>query len=319
MSDLRILKNDQTGIEDRSMYKSMLENLKEQKLYVPNNLLTTELLEKVTYLHLENVLELKGIEYCVNLKTLVLANTEIEDITAVASLKQLECLSLACNNISDIEAIRGLTGLKRLYLGHNMIVNIEPITELTELERVSFRDNEIVDITPLAKLDKITHLSLEQNEIKDISVLSQLVNLSSLDVTDNDITDVCALESVFNMEYLYLGYNDIQDISPLVGMMNLKTLEVVGNELTLDDVDQYLFQEFAYDEVWLEENGFVVEEEENPIIEKCKSIKAKFEENPIISREIDTQALPNKKQAIIAGAGALVAASAIALLFKKRR
>ncbi len=319
MSEMRILKNDETGIEDRSMYKSMLENLKEQKIYVPNNLLTTELLEKITYLHLEGVLELKVIGYCVNLKTLVLENTDIEDITPIASLKNLECLSLACNNISDIEAIRGLANLKRLYMGHNMIVDIEPISELTHLERVSFRDNEIVDITPLAKLDKITHLSLEQNEIQDISVLSQLVNLSSLDVSDNDISDVCALESVYNMEYLYLGYNDIGDISPLVGMMNLKTLEVVGNELTLDDVDQYLFQEFAYDEQWLEANGFTIEEEENPIIEKCKNIKAKLDDNPIISREIDTEVLPNKKQAIIAGAGALVAMSAIALLFKKRR
>lgn len=322
MYEKNILRNDETGIQDRNMYQAMLENLKEQKIYVVDNLLTTELLKKITYLHLANILELKGVDYCENLKTLVVANTDIEDISPVSRLKNLECLSLGCNNISDISPIKELTKLKRLYLGHNMIVDIEPISELVNLERVSFRGNEIVDLTPFEKLDKITNLSLEQNEIKDISVLSKLVNLSSLDVSENDITDVCALESIYNMQYLYLSFNDITDISPLVGMMNLETLEILGNAITLDDVDQYLFQDFAYDQEWLEANGLEEEEdekEENPIIEKCRDLKAKFDERPIMTRELDVEALPNKKQAIIAGASVVVALSAIAVLFKKKK
>lgn len=328
MTETIILRNDSTGIADRSMYQQMLQNLKEQGIMVADNILTTELLKKIKYLHLSNVLELKGIEYCINMTTLVVANTEIEDITPVSSLTKLECLSLACNDIKEIDSIKSLINLKRLYLGHNMITDISAISGLVNLEKVSFRGNEIIDITPFAKLVNVKELSLEENEIIDISVLSQLVNLTSLNISDNDIEDICALENVYNMEYLYISYNDIEDISPLVGMMNLKKLDLAGNRISVEQVDEFLFQDFVLEEKWLSENGFITNEteneedseiEDNLLIEKCKDLKAKFVERPLISREFDTEVLPNKKQAIIASAGALVAVTAISLLFKKKK
>lgn len=327
MREERIIRNDSTGIEDRTMYKIMLETVKSTGTKVKEDLLTDVMLEQIKYLHLAEILELRGIEYCKNLKTLIVANTEISDISPVACLQNLECLSLALNEIENIDPVRELTGLKRLYLGHNKIVNIEPIKDLVNLEYVSLRGNEIIDITPLAKLNKIIKLSLEQNEIKDISVLSQLTNLTSLDVSENDITDICALESVYNMEYLYLSFNDIDDVTPLIGMMNLKKLEIEGNNVTAADIDNNLFQEFVEDEEWLVKNGFMHEEEiedseeieEFDILEKCKEIKSRIKDSAIISREIDTEVLPSKKSALMIGAGATVLTTALIYLARKKK
>lgn len=317
-----IIRNDATGIPDRNTYSSIIEQLKSQRVHVENNLLSREDLDKVEYLHIDSPIDLVGIENCRNLKTLVVANTEISDISPVNKLDKLTCLSLACNEIEDISPLATMTRLERLYLGHNKIVDISTLRELRNLERLSLRGNEIVDITVLGELKRLTDLSLEQNEINDITALGELVNLESLNISENDISDLSPLESVHHMTYLYMGYNDINDLSPLVGMMNLEKLELEGNYLTLEDVDQNLFQEFAMDPEWLEANGLEEEVFESSIMDTLQGIKEKISDRPVVSREWNEDTLDmvqDKKNVSVVIAGVIAVVGVLLLIFRRKK
>lgn len=315
-----IIRNDASGIPDRNTYSSIMEQLKSQRIIVENGLLTQEILDKVEYLHVENGMDLSGIGYCRNLKTLVVANTLISDISPVNQLDQLTCLSLACNKVEDLRPIAGMTRLQWLYLGRNKIVDITPLKELVNLERLALRGNEIVDITPLEGLKKITELSLEDNKISDISVLEYLVNLETLNISGNEINDVSSLESIHHMTYLYMGYNNIADLSPLVGMMNLIKLELEGNYITIDDVDKNLFQEFAMDSEWLEANGLEEESFETSIMNTLQGIKDKVGDRPVVKRQWNEDTLElvqDKKNLSVAIAGVVAVVGLLLLIFRR--
>lgn len=326
-----IIRNDITGIPDRNTYSCILEQLNTQGIKVVDKLLTQELLDQVEYLHMLEPLDLVGIEKCRNLKTLVVANTEISDISPVNGLEKLTCLSLACNAIVDITPIAEMVGLERLYLGNNHIEDISPLNNLLNLERLSLRGNKIANITALEGMVAITDLSLERNQISDISVLMDLVNLRSLNISDNQITDILALSHVHSMKYLYMGCNTIEDLSPLMGMMDLEKLELDGNKLTMEDVDQHLFQEFSMDAEWLQSNGIeeknfepiIVELPESPEQAEVKdAVEVEEKARPIIRREWNEDTLDliqDKKKLSAAIVGGVAVAGVVLLMLKKKK
>lgn len=316
-----IIRNDATGIPDRNIYSAIIEQLKTQKINVKDNLLTERALASVEYLHIESAMDLVGIEHCCNLKTLVVANTAISDITPVNKLNKLTCLSFACNELEDLSPIANMTKLQRLYLGRNKIVDISALRDLKNLEILALRGNEIEDITPLEELKELKELSLEQNEIKDISTLAELVNLESLNISENEISDLSPLESVHHMTYLYMAHNNIKDLSPLVGMMKLKKLDLEGNYITLEDVDQNLFQEFAMDTKWLEANGLEEESFEPSVMDTLQGIKEKTGDRPVVRRHWNEETLDmvqDKRNLSVAIAGAVAVVGVLLLAFKRK-
>ena len=95
------------------------------------------------------ILDLTGLEYCVNLSSLVLVNNNISDISALAGLTNLESLHLLGNNISDISPLAGLTNLWDLWLADNYINDISVLSGLTKLQVLVLDRNNISDISPL--------------------------------------------------------------------------------------------------------------------------------------------------------------------------
>lgn len=334
-----IVKNDFTGIPDRKVYSAIIDQLRTQGIQVFQNILTIEDLELVEYLHLDKALELVGIDKCVNLKTLIMVNTELTDLTPISKLEKLTCLSLACNKISDLTPLSKVVSLEKLYLGRNEIKDISPLESLVNLESLALRGNEIKEIKFLKKLTNLKELSIEQNQIEDIDVLNDLVNITSLNISENNITDINALENIHHMKYLYMGYNNITDISPLVGMMELEKLELVGNEISIEDVDTYLFHEFVEDKKWLVSNGFAeaevledeiceeaadIEEvkEESKILDTLHVVKEKIQARPIVSREWNTDtidAVKDHKKTIIAIAELVSIVGVLVLLLRKKK
>ena len=177
------------------------------------------------------IIELTGIENCVNLTT----------------------LTLKMNQISDISALLSLTNLYNLYLGGNQISDISPLLSLTNLYGLFLGENQISDISPLASLTGLTFLVLHHNQISDISALSSLTNLRVLRLEGNQINDISALSSLTNLNKLYLWENQISDIQPLVansGLSEGDTVTLRGNPLSPTSVNVYIPQ--------LEERGVIV-------------------------------------------------------------
>ncbi|NTW06126.1 MAG: hypothetical protein HGA27_08430 [Peptococcaceae bacterium] len=126
------------------------EEIREQ-LEIPEAEITVEDMANLSYLSMveSDVSDLTGLEYAVNLGTLVISCTPLEDISALAGLANLVELDLSYNNIVDISDLGGLTNLQYLDLSHNAISDISALAGLVNLIELDFSHNQVMDITPL--------------------------------------------------------------------------------------------------------------------------------------------------------------------------
>jgi hypothetical protein len=209
----------------------------------------------------KEVLSLKGIEFCPNLRILNIDQYCGNDISPLQNLTQIEHLRLArqwysdCgenSGITDLSCLSNFHDLKLLDLtGHN-ITDIKPLKNNPYLEEAYLDSNSIVDLSPLSECIKITHLHLYNNEVKsidplincnfteldlaynpvsDISILEKMNNLEYLALGSGEITDISFLSNNTKLEYLDLGSNSISDISCLRNLENLKTLDLGNNQI----------------------------------------------------------------------------------------
>jgi Leucine-rich repeat (LRR) protein len=79
----------------------------------PSKELTEDDLTKIYLLEAKGkgIRDLTGLEKCVNLQLIDLANNEISDLTPLKGLKTLQSLTLAGNKITDLGPIANITAL----------------------------------------------------------------------------------------------------------------------------------------------------------------------------------------------------------------
>lgn len=194
---------------------------------------------KNAYNDVGQIENIEGIQYCINLKELVLYGNNISDISILSELTNLEELSLGGNNISDISSLSGLTNLEKLYLDENNINDISVLSGLTNLKYLSLSSNNISDISSLSGLTNLKSFDLSFNNISDISSLSGLITLNELYLSENNINDISALSELINLDILYLDANNISDIKPLININSstdeLKEIYISKNRLNIED------------------------------------------------------------------------------------
>jgi hypothetical protein len=91
----------------------------------------------------ENIGNLTGLEYCINLQSLWLDFNNINDISPLASLTKLDYLDLSSNQIKDVSPLASLTKLDDLDLSSNQINDISPLVSLTNLTSLYLDDNPL--------------------------------------------------------------------------------------------------------------------------------------------------------------------------------
>jgi hypothetical protein len=136
------------------------------------------------------IVDLTGLEYATNLRTLRLLRNNITSIAVVAGMTQLEELVVNNNHIGNLSPVAGLTNLRHLDVHDNHAVsNVSPLAGLVNLERLVLRGNLISNVAPLAGLTKLRWLYLEDNRISDISPLLNLPPLELLNLEDNPLNE----------------------------------------------------------------------------------------------------------------------------------
>ena len=169
------------------------------------------------------IVDLSGLEYCVNLQELDLRN----------------------NQISALSPLSGLNNLVYLYLRNNQIVDISPLSGLTNLISLGLGENNITDISHLSGLINLNWLYLFSNQITNISSLFSLTNLINLGLGNNNISDISSLSRLANLNNLYLPNNQISDIYPLLrnkGISSGDTVDIRTNPLSCESVFTYIPQ-----------------------------------------------------------------------------
>lgn len=155
-----------------------------------------------------DIVDLSGLEHCVNMASLYLNDNRISDISVLPKLHSPE----------------GGTRLREIDLSNNLLTDISPLAGLVQLEMLNLSGNQLSDITPLHRESgrfALTWLNLSRNQISDLASLKRLTDL----------------------KYLFLGSNQISDISPLLANTGLGIGDVVNlhdNPLSSASQDEYI-------------------------------------------------------------------------------
>lgn len=130
-----------------------------------------------------------------SIKDLTLNCHEIEDISAVGTLDNLEKLTLdACEYIQDINPVANCINLKEFSASYvTVLSDISALSGLTNLEKLTIQNSRT---------------------LKDISAISNLTNLKEIWIGGCfEIEDISALANLTNLEELFIGRNDGEDVS----------------------------------------------------------------------------------------------------------
>ena len=178
------------------------------------------------------IIDLTGLEYATNLRSLFLWNNPTPDLSPIAGLTQLHSIGLGGNSVSDLSPLVGLTNLRNLYLPNNSVTDLSPLVGLINLRTLDLQNNSITDITPLRGLFNLRQLYLNGNSVTDLSPLAGLTNLRDLYLGGNSVTDLSPLVGLANLSNLHLNGNSVTDITPLRGLFNLYALDLQDNSIS---------------------------------------------------------------------------------------
>ncbi|MEX0377595.1 S-layer homology domain-containing protein, partial [Bacillus sp. S4] len=193
-----------------------------------------------------------------NVTSLYLAGNQIEDITPLAKMEQLDYLNVANNKIMNVAPLSKLKNVTYLSLAGNQIEDIKPlytlplkdlvltrnkvkdlsgIDQLNQLQELWIGKNEIKDVTPLSKMTQLKVLNLPNNELKDITPLSSLVNLQKLDLEANYISDLTPVSNLKKLVFLSFVANEIRDVRPVVELSKTAYINVQNQKVFLEETE----------------------------------------------------------------------------------
>jgi len=126
--------------------------------------------------------DLLGVDYFFTVKHIALSDTQVSDVTTLASLTNLESLLLDNTQVSDVTPLATLKNLQWLVLSNTPVNNLEPLAGLTNLEGLFLDNTQVSDETPLAGLTNLECLWLDNTQISDEEIAKLKLALPSCDI-----------------------------------------------------------------------------------------------------------------------------------------
>ena len=173
-------------------------------------------LKKLNLEYTPNLWDVSALASLTQLEELGLANTGVSDISALAHLKNLKWLSLSSTDISDVSALASLTQLETLWLNSTDVSDVSALASLTQLETLRLANTGVSDISALAHLTQLEGLDLWGTGVSDVSALAHLTQLEWLNLWGTGVSDIAVLAHLKNLDVLSLGNTAVSDVSPLL-------------------------------------------------------------------------------------------------------
>ena len=122
--NLRSIIGDKIGKDDdETIYRSDVVNI------------------SILYSRRSGIVDLTGLEYLTNLKTLDLSDNSLTKVTALKSLTHLKTLKLKDTDLTALTNIKGLTSLTYLDISKNYITNFSQFKDFKNLTTLYLDDN----------------------------------------------------------------------------------------------------------------------------------------------------------------------------------
>lgn len=162
-------------------------------------------LSKIELMGGDKVARLDGLEYAVGLKEIIIRSCfGVQDISALAKLKNLEHVWICNTNVRDLSPLAELENLRVLELRSNQIDDIRPLAKLKKLTLLDLSDNHVQDISAIAEMQELRDFAIRDNKVRDISVLAGLPNISDVDLSNNEIEDLSVFDRMEHPEHITL-------------------------------------------------------------------------------------------------------------------
>lgn len=226
-----------TSIDVRSNpnIDSNRENYTGQRLENLNKL--SEILDKRGSIYLD----VDKLKLFSNYKNLNLSSQNLNDLSCIEGMYEIEILNLNYNNISlqdDLSKniLSNMKNLKQINLLGNPIVSIKELNNLKKLETITIKENEninlkdIEDILSNVKLNLYDWSSLENCEAEKIK------KLSSIWSTIKEIPDLAKFKYLEEINLSYITLDNKASLNNISKCNSLKTL-ILNNA----DIHGYIF------------------------------------------------------------------------------
>jgi Leucine-rich repeat (LRR) protein len=168
--------------------------------------------------------------------TLDLQQKEIDDLSGLERLQNLESLSVGQNQISSVAPLAGLEYLTQVDISSNRVTDATALGQIPNLTSLSAGGNQIESVSGLAGLKNLKHLAISDNPITEASPIGKITTLQTLQLSDTMIRSVEGLEALSVLEELYLANTMIQDVTPLHSLKKLKRLNLHGTFVSLGKI-----------------------------------------------------------------------------------
>ncbi|MEI7027706.1 SMI1/KNR4 family protein [Paenibacillus sp. y28] len=162
-------------------------------------------------------------------KKLFFINEGLEDISPLQYCRDVRELVLSANQISDITPLKGCEKLKQLYLTGNPVCDLKPLQHLAYLQDLNLSKTPVADLTPLASLPKLNNLDIGVTPVRDFTPLMQMKSLRSLHVSRLNAEQIRTLSGLKGLQHLTItGFDDVktEDMACLGQLSSLKSLHI---------------------------------------------------------------------------------------------
>lgn len=200
------------------------------------------------------VKSLNGVRYLINLETVELLDTKIDNIRELNKLKKLDDITFRRVDCKVINQIRGHRSLSGVSIINSEIEDLTPyrklFASLPNLEYLRLDGNRICNFQALSVLANDQHfynLHIQKNKITDPSALFQAVRgLPSklwVDLYDNNIKSLNGVsEKIPSVRELVMDNNCVTSLQGIENFTNLTVLSMSNNRIKSIDGVQYLKQ-----------------------------------------------------------------------------
>lgn len=206
-----------------------------------------------------NIVDITGIEYCINLVYLDLSDNQITDISKLVENTGFDTddfIDLQGNPLNDQAKNTDVHQLRNrgvyVFIDETEMVVTIPNTnfetllrdilqkqtgdltnsDLATITRIDIRDGDITDLTGIKYCKNITYINLYRSNITDIAEITGLRKLKEIYFARNSIESISSISGMYQLWAVGIGYNNIADLSPLMYLPKLTYLSIGANPIS---------------------------------------------------------------------------------------
>jgi len=148
----------------------------------------------------------------------------IIDISALSAFANLHVLDLSWNDVEDISALGKLTQLETLRLnGNDEIADLAPLTGLTRMKDIMLVNCPVYPESAevFQNMEGLTSFWVEYPLLKDLDVLRFFPALVRLVVKNCGVRDLSRVQDLYSLREIDVSFNPMDDLTPLLKLPHL--------------------------------------------------------------------------------------------------